>query len=134
MSSIKPILLALVLCDFTIREAVTNKLSLIGTFNGLYSSNFPIVHPSLSVYIALTDGHGRVPCKLRMISSQNELVFDLPGHIDFGSPASVGEMVFQLQQIRFDTPGVYAIEFWAGGDLLGSRKLSAQRLETPPVS
>jgi hypothetical protein len=130
MSSVKPIVLALVLCDSTIREANTNKLSLIGTFNGIFSNNFPCTHPSLSVYVAITEGRGRVSCKLRMISlADNHVIFELPNEIQFGGPTTVAELVFQLHQIRFERPGVYAIEFWANGDLLSSRKLNAQKLE-----
>ncbi|HYG74841.1 MAG TPA: hypothetical protein VEK08_07555 [Planctomycetota bacterium] len=131
---VKPILLALVLCDTIIREAQTNKLSLIGTFNGIFASAFPCTHPSLSVYIAITEGRGRVPCKLRMTSlDNNQVIFELPGQIEFGGPTSVGELVFQLQQVQFAAPGVYAIEFWADGELLGSRKVSAQKVAQPPV-
>jgi hypothetical protein len=130
---IKPILLALVLCDTIIREAGTNKLSLIGTFNGVFSNTFPCTHPSLSVYLAITEGRGKVPCILRMTSlDENKTIFELPGQIEFGGPTSVGELVFQLQSVRFETPGVYAIEFWANGDLLGSRKVSAQKMDKPP--
>ena len=130
---IKPILLALVLCDTIIREAGTNKLSLIGTFNGVFSNTFPCTHPSLSVYLAITEGRGKVPCILRMTSlDENKTIFELPGQIEFGGPTSVGELVFQLQSVRFEHPGVYAIEFWANGDLLGSRKVSAQKLDKPP--
>jgi hypothetical protein len=132
---VKPILLALVLCDSIIREAGTNKLSLIGTFNGVFSNTFPCTHPSLSVYLAITEGRGKVPCILRMTSlDQNQVIFELPGQIEFGGPTSVGELVFQLQSVRFETPGVYAIEFWANGDLLGSRKVSAQKLDKPPTA
>ncbi|HEY3320759.1 MAG TPA: hypothetical protein VGP72_09875 [Planctomycetota bacterium] len=127
---VKPILLALVLCDTIIREASTNKVSLIGTFNGIYANTFPCTHYSLSIYIAITEGRGVVPCKLRMTSlDSNKLIFDLPGQIEFSGPTSISELVFQLQQIRFEHPGVYAIEFWADGELLGSRKLSAQKIE-----
>ena len=131
---VKPILLALVLCDSIIREAGTNKLSLIGTFNGIFSNTYPCTHPSVSVYIAITEGRGKVPCTLRMTSlDSNQAVFELPGQIEFGGPTSVGELVFQLQSVRFEKPGVYAIEFWADGDLLGSRKVSAQKLDAPPT-
>jgi hypothetical protein len=127
---VKPIVLALILSDSVIREANTNKLSLIGTFNGIFANNFPCTHPSLSVYIAITEGRGRVQCKLRMLSLQdNSIVFELPGQIDFGGPTSVGELVFQLQQIRFQQPGVYSIEFWTGSELLASRKLNVQQAE-----
>lgn len=130
---VKPIILAVILCDSVIRESGTNKLSLIGTFNGIFAANFPCTHPSLCIYIAITEGRGKVPCKLRLIALEdNQLVFDLPGQIDFGGPTSVGEMVFQLQHVRFEKTGVYAIEFWAGDDLLASRRLNAQKLEHPP--
>lgn len=130
MAALKPIVLALVLCDTIIREAGSNKLSLIGTFNGIFANTFPCVHPSLSVYIAITEGRGRVQCKLRMTSLvDNKIIFELPGQIEFGGPTSVGELVFQLQQIRFEEPGIYSIEFWAQDDLLASRKLNAQKLE-----
>jgi hypothetical protein len=127
---VKPIILALVLCDQIIREAGSNKVSLIGTFNGIFASTFPCTHPSLWVYIAITEGRGHVPCKLRMMSlDTNNYIFDLPGKIEFGGPTSVGELVFQLQQLRFEQPGVYAIEFWAGDDLLASRKVNVQKAE-----
>jgi hypothetical protein len=129
MHGVKPIVLALVLCDTIIREVGTNKLSLIGTFNGIFANNFPCTHPSLSVYIAITEGRGKVPCKVRMTSVDGQTVFELPGQLEFAGPNSVGELVFQLQQIRFERPGVYAIEFWAGDDLLASRRLIALQLE-----
>ena len=128
--AVKPILLALILCDSIIREAQTNKLSLIGTFNNVFAASFPCTHPNISVYIAITKGRGRIACKLRMTSlTDDRMIFELPGQIEFGGPITVGELAFQLQQIRFETPGVYAVEFWAGGDLLGSRKLNVQKLE-----
>ncbi len=130
---VKPIVLAIILCDTVIREQGTNKLSLIGTFNGIFANNFPCTHPSLCVYIAITEGRGRVQCKLRMIGlDDNDMIFDLPGQIEFGGPASVGELVFQLQQIRFPKPGVYSIEFWTGSELLASRKLNVQKVEQQP--
>lgn len=129
MSTVKPILLALVLCDTTIKDAATGKLSLIGTFNGIFSNNFPCVHPTLSVYVALTELRGKVQCKLRMISPSNGIVFDLPGQIEGPGPTSIAEIVFQLPGIRFETTGSYSVEFWAGSELLGSRKLNAQKME-----
>ncbi len=125
-----PVLLAMVLCDATIREVGTNKLTLIGTFNGLYANSFPCTHPSLSVYVALTDGRGVVSCKLRMTSmtTGNEL-FSLPGQVDFKDPTGVAEMVLQIQQIRFEEAGDFSLEFLADDELLCSRKLRVQSTE-----
>ena len=133
-ATVKPIVLALVLCDTIIREVGTNKLSLIGTFNNIFAQNFPCVHPNISVYVAITEVHGRVPCELRMTSlDQGNVVFKLPGQIEFGGPTHVAELVFQLQQVRFDQPGAYAVEFWGGGTLLVSRKLNVQKMEQRPA-
>ena len=135
MRTVKPIVLAIVLCDTIIREAGTGKLSLIGTFSGIFSNTFPCTHGSISVYVAITEGRGRVPCKLRMVSlNTNQSVFELPGQIEFGGPTAVAELVFQLQQLRFEEPGVYAIEFWGNNELLGSRKLNVQKAEPRPQS
>jgi hypothetical protein len=56
-------------------------------------------------------------------------VFNLPGEVDFKTPNGVAEMVFQLNQLRFEQPGVYALEFLAQGELLGSRKF---QVGSPP--
>lgn len=130
---VKPILLALVLCDTSIRELGTNKLSLIGTFSGVSSSTFPCIHQTITVYVALTEGLGTVPCKLRLTSlSDGSTIFEIPGQIPFTDRTSVPELVFQLNQVRFETPGMYAIEFWAGDDVLGSRKINVQKVELRP--
>lgn len=131
-SAIKPILLALVLCDTIIREQGTNKLSLIGTFNSLSSATFPCVHGTFWVYIAITEGRGRHTSKLRITSlTSGDVIFELPGEIEFAGPTSVGELVFQLNGIRFDTPGMYAVEFWSGDHLLSSRKIHVQKIDSP---
>lgn len=119
-----PLLLAMILCDSTLREEGTHKLTLLGTFNGLYSHTFPCTHPMFSVFVALTDGRGKVPCRLCMTSLEtgNE-IFSLPGQIDFQDPTGVAELTFQLRSVTFEKPGDYAIEFFAEGEPLGSRKL-----------
>jgi hypothetical protein len=130
---VKPILLALVLCDTAIREVGTNKLSLIGTFSGVSANTFPCVHQTITVYVALTEGLGNVPCKLRLTSlTSGDTIFEIPGQINFVDRTSVPELVFQLNQVRFDAPGMYAIEFWAGDDVLGSRKINVQKVEVRP--
>ncbi len=127
-----PVLLAMVLCDTIIREMGTNKLSLIGTFNGLFAQRFPCTHPSLSVYVVLTNGRGRVPCLLRMTSlEEGKEVFAYPGRVEFVDPLSVIELDFKIQQLRLEQPGEYSIEFVADGEFLGSRKLRVKSAPLP---
>src|SRR5579863_7796974 len=54
-----PIPLAMIVCDGCYKDPFTNKHTLIGTFSALAGSSFPISHPHVVVYLALTNGHGR---------------------------------------------------------------------------
>jgi hypothetical protein len=126
-----PILLALMLCDTIIREDGSHKYSLIGTFNSIFARSFPCVHPSLSVYLALTDGRGQVPCTLRMVELESgKELFALKGTVDFRDPTGVAEIPFQIHQVQFPKPGEYALEFHAEGEMLGTRKLRVQMART----
>ena len=123
----------MILCDSTIREAGTNKLSLIGTFNDLFAGQFPCVHPAMSVYVALTDGRGRVPCRLRLTSTDTgKEIFGISGHVEFRDPTGVAELPFQLRNVRLERPGDYSLDFLTDGELLGSRKLRVRK--APPTA
>ena len=51
----KPIVLAMVICDHYYRDAHTGKSILTGTFNSINCVNFPSKHGNCAVYIALSD-------------------------------------------------------------------------------
>jgi hypothetical protein len=46
---------SIMLCDGIIEEKGTGKLTLIGTFTGLGSPNFPIAHPGITALISVTN-------------------------------------------------------------------------------
>jgi len=51
----KPIVLAMIICDYYYRDAHTGKSILSGTFSSINSPNFPSKHGNCAVYVALTD-------------------------------------------------------------------------------
>ncbi|MDR0307294.1 MAG: hypothetical protein LBI42_10720 [Chitinispirillales bacterium] len=51
----KPIVLAMVICDYYYRDAHTGKSILSGTFSSINSASFPTKHGNCAIYIALTD-------------------------------------------------------------------------------
>ena len=59
-----PMGLALLVCDNIIQDKQTNKRSLIGLFDRLYTKNLPCVHPSLSIFVSLTSGKGNYACEV----------------------------------------------------------------------
>jgi hypothetical protein len=51
----KPIVLAMIVCDYYYRDVHTGKSVLAGTFSSINSPTFPSKHGNCAIYIALTD-------------------------------------------------------------------------------
>jgi hypothetical protein len=51
----KPIVLAMIICDYYYRDVHTGKSILTGTFSSINSGGFPTKHGNCAIYIALTD-------------------------------------------------------------------------------
>ncbi|MCL2219120.1 MAG: hypothetical protein FWC23_04335 [Chitinispirillia bacterium] len=51
----KPIVLAMLVCDYYYRDFHTGKSILAGTFSSINSAGFPTKHGNCAIYIALTD-------------------------------------------------------------------------------
>jgi len=51
----KPIVLAMLVCDYYYRDVHTGKSILSGTFSAINSGGFPTKHSNCAIYIALTD-------------------------------------------------------------------------------
>ena len=119
MANEKPIAEALILCDEIITEAGTNKKSLIGTFNSIVSSNFPMQHAKICVYAAMTNGQGEMKGELRCVRVDDQQeIFKAAGNVQFADPNQVVEMSFNFRNILFERPGLYTFELMAGEELL----------------
>ena len=62
-----PSLNAMLLCDLTIREHGTGKMSLIGIFENISAARFPVVHRALTVYAKLADAEGDYGIRLELV-------------------------------------------------------------------
>ncbi len=128
-----PFPLALVICDHIWRDPYSGKVNLLGTFNAVASTTFPLVQPVLSVYVALTDGLGDVDIRLRLIDVDDaqEPIFDFQNVINFADPRVVGEIDFARSHVAFPAPGEYRLQLFANHEFLMERRLHAVRLEPP---
>lgn len=104
------------LCDAA--QDYNGKLCLLGSFDTILAPRFPMLHPACSVAIRLTfrsedEGTHRMNLLLidedgRNILPKIEASMDIkmPSHVFFYST----NLVFNLQQTRFDRPGQYSID------------------------
>lgn len=126
-----PICLAMVVCDGHYRDPFTNKRTLIGTFSTLSGETFPIVHPHITINVALTDGRGHVPVLLEMVDADEERppLIKFEGSVTFADPRHVIDMCFQTGVISIPEPGEYRLRLFAGGEFILERKIFAG----PPI-
>ena len=111
-----PMGLALIVCDMIIQDKQTNKRTLVGLFDRLYTSKLPCVHPSLSIFVSMTSGHGKCNCEIVCRHQNSEdIAFCVKGDVAFQNPLQVVELVFNVQGVTFREEGEYWLEFKVDG-------------------
>jgi len=74
----KPIVLAMVICDNYYRDAHTGKSILSGTFSSINSASFPSKHGNCAIYVALTDVAAKGNAQLIFRKEGGEFSMKLP--------------------------------------------------------
>jgi|SRR6187431_942442 len=106
------------LCDFA--QDNNSKLTVVGTFDGIHSKQFPFVQQSFSVACRLrfsekeTGGHDM---RLRFTDSKgNELIKPIEGQMNIAQPRngqySAVNLVFNFNQVKFEKPDRYSFELY----------------------
>jgi hypothetical protein len=123
-----PKYLAMLICDYVLRDAETQNKSLIGVFNRINAATFPVRHDRLHVFVALTNGHGSYTSSLRVRRSTGDVVLTLDGTIEMQDPLAVAELNFQIRGLVIPEPGRYVVEFLCDGEVLVDRLFDAAKI------
>ena len=120
-----PYPLAMVICDAVWRDPSTGKHTLLGCFNGIAASAFPTVHPQLSVFVAITEGYGKVAMALRLVDGVevSRSLSEANIELDFADPMAIAEIAVQFQKLQFERPGTYRLQLVTAGNLLMERRI-----------
>ena len=125
-----PVVLSINVCDTIIRDEPTKKVSLIGLFSAINAITFPATHPSMHVYIALTNGHGSYKLNIQLVREEdNHIIVGMEGGIKFMTPLQVLELNLQWGGIQFEKPGFYHFEVICNGTLAGARKFIVSQIQ-----
>ncbi|HEX6846396.1 MAG TPA: hypothetical protein VF144_05435, partial [Chitinophagaceae bacterium] len=104
------------LCDFA--QDNSGKLTVVGTFDGINSKQFPFVQANFSVACRLRFSEketGQHDMRLRFIDvNAKELLQPIEGKMNIPKPTNgqytTINLVFNLSQIKFDKAGRYSFE------------------------
>lgn len=112
------------LCEFA-HTYEGNKLTIVGTFDGISAQQFPVQHPTCSLAVKLRFAEseaGQHTLLIKMVNDKGTAVFpELQGNIDVGRPQVAGQhaavaMAIHLNQIPFERAGRYSFELHIDGE------------------
>jgi hypothetical protein len=125
-----PVPLAMVVCDAVWRDPATGKHFLLGCFSAIGAHTFPTIHPSLAIYIALTDGYGKASLVVRMVDTESRPLHESRMEVDFTDPRAVMEIGLQFHNLAFAGPGEYRLQLHAGDSFVMERRVMIHDLRT----
>jgi hypothetical protein len=107
--------------DQAIREAETNKVSLVGIFDQIRGAEFPLAwaRPT-AVYARVTDAEGHYQIRLELVRLEDELsVGRVDVEMTVGDRMGFSELIFNLDRLIFERPGRYEFRLFAGDRHVG---------------
>jgi hypothetical protein len=126
---VPPYPLAMVVCDAIWKDPGTGKAFLLGLFSVIHAESFPAVHPIMAIHVAITDGRGKLPIRLKLVDAndeEREPLFDGSQEVEFRDPRQITEIAYHLLNVRFETPGEYRFQLFAGTEFLMERRVLVQ--------
>ena len=119
----------LILCESVILEQGTNKVSLIGLFEGMTSVNVPSIYPKFAIFTRFEEGDGSHDHRIliRPEESKEEIV-KLDGKINFSAEGKA-QYVGNFIGLPFPKFGKYIIEIYVDNvlqELAGSINVKKQ--------
>ncbi|MHC4475689.1 MAG: DUF6941 family protein [Planctomycetota bacterium] len=129
-----PVLLAVIICDQVIIDAISQKASIIGAFENISAVKYPARHARLAFFCQLTNGRGKTKISISLVDveKEDEQIFQQTVEPEFKDVRQVRNLTFNIGGIVFPRPGEYRFQVHAGTEFLGERRIICRQIE-PPV-
>ena len=120
---------ALMMADRVIRED-NGKRGIIGAFNTLSFSRFPVIAPPFFVYANIEDFSGAQEFSLTIAREGAEfVVFSSGGEMHFEEDNKEAELIIPAFGVSFPKEGIYNLILKIGNYTYGSRKIIVNKME-----
>jgi hypothetical protein len=129
-----PVLLAALVCDMVILDAMTGKGTVVGIFDVINAPSYPVRHDRLFVFCQLTNGRGQVNIRTSFVDLEDgeKVIFEDTVQAEFVDVRQVANVVIQFIGPVFPHPGEYRVQVFAGTEFLGERSILCKQI-TPKM-
>jgi hypothetical protein len=125
----------MLLCDLTIREHGTGKMSLIGVFENISAARFPVVHRALTVYAKLADAEGEYAIRLELLRlDDSHMVAQGTLRAAFADRMTPGELTVNLENLGFERPGRYEFRLYADDRFVAGKTFTVIQAPAAPTA
>ena len=127
-----------VLCDAATDN--NGKLNILGTFDTIHTNQLPAVHPQCSIALRMSFNkveEGQHKLKLHFVDEDGKLVMpsiDIPVEVVVPEDSIFlsRNFIVNIQQLKFQNPGFYAINIALDGGQVGSIPLLVKKMGAKP--
>ncbi len=129
-----PFALSMIICDAVHLDPGTGKAFILGCFASIGATDFPALHPEMTVFAEVTDCHGPTPFLVRIVDvdESSEPIAEARAVIDIPDPLATPFLVLRLSGLTFPEPGEYRIQLFSGNAHLMERRLILLQVEGGP--
>lgn len=129
-----PVLLAALVCDMVILDAMTGKATVVGIFDVINAPTYPIQHHRLFVFCQLTNGRGHVGIHTKFVDLEDDekVILENTVPAEFVDVRQVGNVISEFVGATFPHPGEYRVQVFAGTEFLGERRIICKQITMKP--
>jgi hypothetical protein len=127
-----------VLCDAATDD--NGKLNLLGAFDTIYAQQLPAIHPQCSIALRITffsGDEGKHELSFHFVDADGRSIMPnfppLPVEVTLPDDTHFGtrNFIVNIQQLKFESPGLYSIDILVGDRSLASVPLMVRHNAAP---
>jgi len=125
-----PIVKSFLIADTVLQDRLTGKWSIIGVFDRVMAPQFPVVHPTVSLYLRLSDAQGRYKLRVEFRDVSDRRVGLFEGiEVDVKDPAQAIEVGLPTHMLPLEKPGKYQFQLYINDEFAASADLSVVQIQ-----
>jgi len=127
-----PIVKSFLIADMVIQDRLTGKWSIIGVFDRVMAPSFPVIHPTVALYLRLGDAQGKYRLRVEFRDASDRRVGLFDGiELEVKDPAQAIEVGLPTHLLPLEKPGKYQFQLFINDEYSAAAELSVAQIQIP---